>query len=230
MSSTYRVSHSYDPEFLTMAVPHLPPTTGLPHRRPLMPRQIKASNKRPTSLHATTHDPHSLTGLPRELRGEIFWLAVQDDVGRTSDTELVSRPGPTIKALTQFCRNVRVEAASIYWSRTKFKYSTHNLLRDEALGDYRCHYKLRSWLSTLGGLAVQHVRRLKLTLPFNMGGLDIRLSKKSFTRSAVCYRIQQKRLFLGTLLLTSGGATGTDVCRGRRVTEHGQVSTLRPRL
>lgn len=213
-----------------MAVPHLPPTTGLPHRRPLMPRQIKASNKRPTSLHATTHDPHSLTGLPRELRGEIFWLAVQDDVGRTSDTELVSRPGPTIKALTQFCRNVRVEAASIYWSRTKFKYSTHNLLRDEALGDYRCHYKLRSWLSTLGGLAVQHVRRLKLTLPFNMGGLDIRLSKKSFTRSAVCYRIQQKRLFLGTLLLTSGGATGTDVCRGRRVTEHGQVSTLRPRL
>lgn len=77
LSSTYQVSHSYDPDFLTMALPYLSPTT-LPHHRPLTPRQIKAGNKQLTSLNVTAPDPHSLMGLPRELRDEIFWLAVQD--------------------------------------------------------------------------------------------------------------------------------------------------------
>jgi hypothetical protein len=115
--------------------------------------------------------------LPRELRDIIFWLAVQNVIDPKRDIDLVSRPGPTIRALARVSHNVRVEAASIYWSRAEFSYSTHNLLRDETLGDYRGRFKLKSWLGTWGRLAVPRVRRLELTLPFDSGGLDIQISK-----------------------------------------------------
>jgi hypothetical protein len=120
--------------------------------------------------------------LPRELRDEIFWLAVQDDTDPTRDADLVSRPGPTIKVLTQVFRSVRVEAADIYWSRTNYNYSAHDLLREETFGDYRSRYKLTSWLSTWGRLAVPRVRRLKLLLSFRAGGFDIQLSKHAKPR------------------------------------------------
>lgn len=179
-----------------MAVPQLSPMAMLPCRRRLPRRQIRAVNKHPTSIHATTHDPLSFMSLPRELRDEILWLAVQDDV---DDADLVSRPGPTITALTQVSRSVRVEAASIYWSRTKFHYSAHDLVHvkaanhywrrrnpqinahdlvpDPAYEGYCGRFRLTSWLSSWGKLAVPHLRRLKATMSFNSGGLDIQLSK-----------------------------------------------------
>jgi hypothetical protein len=115
--------------------------------------------------------------LPRELRDEIFQLAVQDDVDPRRDADLASRPGPTIKVLTQVSRSVRVEAADIYWSRANYNYSAHDLLRDETLDDYRSRYKLTSWLSTWGRLAVPQIRRLKLDLSIHSGGIDIQLSR-----------------------------------------------------
>jgi hypothetical protein len=115
--------------------------------------------------------------LPRELRDEIFRLALQDDIDPTRNADLVSRPGPTIRALTQVSRSVRVEAADIYWSRTKFHYNAHDLVRNSTYEDDRGRYKLTSWLSTWGRLAVPHIRRLKLTLSFDSGGLDIQLNR-----------------------------------------------------
>jgi hypothetical protein len=182
-----------------MAVPKLSPTLMLPCRRRLTRTQIRFGNKRRASSHVTTHDPRSLMDLPRELRDEIFQLAVQDDIDPTKDADLVSRPGPTIRALTQVSRSVRIEAADIYWSQTKFHYSTHNLVRVKAADiyrsrtmfpysahdlvqnpsheDYCSRYKLTSWLSTWGRLAVPHLQRLKLNLSYDSGGLDIQLSK-----------------------------------------------------
>lgn len=187
-----------------MAVPQLSPTAMLPCRRRLTRAQIGTSNKRLTFRQAAPHKPRSLMDLPRELRDEIVWLAIQDDIDPTEYTELVSRPGPTITALTRVSRSVRVEAADIYWSRTKFTYSTHDLaqvdaaapdwsrkqlnykphksLRDETLSDHRGGYKLTSWLSTWGRLVVPRVSRLKLLLSFRAGGLDIQLGKHANPR------------------------------------------------
>ena len=189
-----------DTDSLMMALPKLPPTIMLPCRRRLTRTQIRVGNKRRTSSHTTTHNSRSLMDLPRELRDEILRLAVQDDVDPTRDTDLVSRPGPTIRALTHVSRSVRVEAADIYWSRTKFHYSAHDLVRVKAAvtdwsgtkSHYSTHdlvrnsthetqhcgrYKLTSWLNTWGRLAVPHIQRLKLNLSFDSGGLDIQLSK-----------------------------------------------------
>jgi hypothetical protein len=158
-----------------MAVPKLSPMLMLPCRRRLTRTQIRAGNKRRTPSHVTTHDPRSLMDLPRELRDEIFQLAVQDDIDPTREADLLSRPGPTIRALTQVSRSIRVEAADIYWSRTNFHYSAHDLVQNSTHEDDRGRYKLTSWLSTWGRLAVPHIRRLKLTLSFDSGGLDIQL-------------------------------------------------------
>lgn len=109
--------------------------------------------------------------------------ATQADADPARDAELVSPPSPTIRALTRVSRNVRAEVANIYWSRTKFHYSTHNLLRNKVHGDDCGHYRLRSWLSTSGKLAVTLVRRLDLTLSFYSGGLDMQL--RDHTRPSI---------------------------------------------
>lgn len=156
-------------------MPQVASATSVPRFRSLTQKQIRIDNKHPFTLHLTAHNPKSLIGLPRELRDQIFWLAVRDEADPARDTELVSRTSPTIRALTQVSRSVRAEAADIYWSRTKFHYSTHNSIRNETHGNNSGHCRLISWLSTWGTLAVPHVRRLKLMLSFHSGGLDIRL-------------------------------------------------------
>ena len=160
-----------------MAVPKLSSTLMLPCRHRLTRTQITVASKRRSSTHVTTRDSRSLMDLPRELRDKIFRLAVQEDVDPTRDADLVSRPGPTIRALTQVSRSVRVEAPDVYWSRTKFHYSAHDLVRDPPHENHCGRFKLTSWLNTWGRLAVPHVRRLKLTLSFDSGGLDIQLNR-----------------------------------------------------
>ncbi|GAB7326105.1 hypothetical protein MBLNU13_g10124t1 [Cladosporium sp. NU13] len=67
----------------------------------------------------TAHNPTSLIGLPRELRNEIFWLAVQDDIDPAREAELTSRPNPTIRALTQVSRSLSFHSGGLNIQLTK---------------------------------------------------------------------------------------------------------------
>ena len=197
-----------------MELPQVMPTNSIPRCRPPARKQTRADYKHFTTLQLTTNNPHSLLGLPRELRDEIFWLAIQDNVDSARDAELISRPNPTIRALTQVSRDVRVEAADVYWSRTKFHHSTHNLIANGTHGDERGRYKLRSWLSTWGTLAVPRIRLLRLTLSFHSGGLDIRLSKHARPSIDVWTgngfgAEESLEAFVAAVLLTDGHSTMT---------------------
>ena len=131
-----------------MELLRLTPTSSVTHHGPLTQTQIRPGKKHPIALLLTTHDHHSLIGLPRELRDEILWLAVQDDVGSGRDIELISRPSSTIRALTRVSRSDRAEVADIYWSQTKLHYSTHNLIRNGTHEGHCGRYRFQSWLST----------------------------------------------------------------------------------
>lgn len=109
---------------------------------------------------------------------------------------------------------MRVEAADVYWSRTKFHHSTHNLIANGTHGDERGRYKLRSWLSTWGTLAVPRIRLLRLTLSFHSGGLDIRLSKHARPSIDVWTgngfgAEESLEAFVAAVLLTDGHSTMT---------------------
>ena len=102
---------------------------------------------------------------------------VQDDADSGRDAELISRPIPTTRALTQVSRVVRAEVADIYWSRTKIHYSTHSLIKNKTHEDHCGFFRFQSWLSTWDMLAVPHVRLLYIELSFHSGRLDIQLKK-----------------------------------------------------
>lgn len=209
-----RPTKTYGIGSLTMELPQVTPTTSVLRHRSLTRKLTRADNKHLTTLQLTSHDPPSLIGLPRELRDEIFWLAVQDDVNPARDAELISRPSSTIRALTQVSSDVRAEVADVYWSRTKFHHSTHNLIANGTHGDDRGRYKLRSWLNTWGRLVVPHIRLLKLTLSFHSGGLDIQLKKH--TRPSIDVWTgngfgaeESLEAFVAAVLLTDGHSTMT---------------------
>lgn len=70
-----------------MESPLVTPTTSITRHRPFTQTQVRADNNHPTALLLTTYNSHSLIGLPRELRDEILWLAVQDDADSGRDAE-----------------------------------------------------------------------------------------------------------------------------------------------
>ena len=82
-------------------------TLAIPHRRWLTRKRSRAGIKRLTTLQLTSQRTHSFAKLPRELRDEILLLAMHNGLHTMRHFALVSRPDPTIQALTQVSRSVR---------------------------------------------------------------------------------------------------------------------------
>jgi hypothetical protein len=158
-----------------MTLPQVAPSDVLSRGYPLPQQQDSDVDGPSTTSQSPVNDPRNLVNLPRELRDEIFLLAMQDDMCSARDAKLVSPPGPTIKTLTQVSRSVRVEAAGIYWSQKKFHFDTFDLRTITSFGGCGARCKFKIWLGTWGRLAVQYVRQLKFTLHYNQGTVDVRL-------------------------------------------------------
>jgi len=158
-----------------MTLPQVARSNILSHGYPLPQQQDSDVDGPSTTSQSSVDDPRDLVNLSRELRDEIFLLAMQDDMCSARDTKLVSRPGPTIKTLTQVSRSVRVEAARIYWSQKRFHFDTFDLLMITSFGGCGARCKFRTWLGTWGRLAVQYIRQLKFTLHQDQGTVDVRL-------------------------------------------------------
>jgi hypothetical protein len=149
------------------------------------------------SRRVAFRDSFRFNDLPRELRDEIYGMALRNEVSRDlagTSLLLTGKMTAEAKALSQVSRSVRAESMSIYYSENTFH--AHLTLYWNSMGSYRAEswtpevFRVEQWCIIFGELVAPLLPSLRLDLAkqawhtYQAGSVDFKESVQPLTWTA----------------------------------------------